>query len=105
VDTYGEEAGQAALISSAVNVEPRAEVLSWLGQQLRASFDDSAAEALSICIEVILLDEETPIQEALTQAIGILADEGVPRELSISLCSHWQAACETTERCSSMPAL
>merc|ERR1711972_904220 len=103
-DTCGEAIGQAASTPSGEIGEPRAEVLTWLGKQLCETLDDSAAEALTICVEVILLDEETPIQEALAQAIGILADEGAPCELSESLRSRWQAACEATDQGSSMLA-
>lgn len=97
VDALGEANGEVDAAPSAVDAEPRAEVLSWLGEQLRQEFDDSAAEALSICVEVILLDEETPVQEALAQATGVLADQGAPRELWEDLCSRWQAACEAME--------
>merc|ERR1712039_716480 len=80
---YQETSGHVASILSAVKVE----TLAWLGKELCQTFDSSIAEALSMCVEVILLDEETPVEEALFQAASVLADEGVPRELSESLCS------------------
>jgi len=86
---YQETSGHVASILSAVKVE----TLAWLGKELCQTFDSSIAEALSMCVEVILLDEETPVEEALFQAASVLADEGVPRELSESLCSRWRAAC------------
>lgn len=87
-----EASGHVASIPSTVKVE----TLAWLGKELCQTFDSSTAEALSVCVEVILLDEETPVEEALFQAASVLADEGVPRELSESLCSRWQAACSAT---------
>lgn len=88
-----EASGHVASIPPAVKVE----TLAWLGRELCQTFDSSTAEALSMCVEVILLDEETPVEEALFQAASVLSDEGVPRELSESLCSRWQAACEAAQ--------
>merc|ERR1712061_897984 len=95
--TSNEAMTEVASISSVVTAEPLAGVLSWLGHELRDAFDDSAAEALAVCVEVILLDQETPSSEALGQAAGILADEGAPGDLIESLCSRWQAACESAK--------
>lgn len=100
---HEEATGHVASIPSVVKVEPHGEVLAWLGKELCQTFDSSTAEALSMCVEVILLDEETPVEEALFQATSVLADEGVPRELSESLCSRWQAACESAQFALSLP--
>merc|ERR1712228_508163 len=93
-EEHEEAGGQRASIPSAVNSEPRAEVLAWLGKEMLQSLDSSAAEALSICVEVILLDEDTPTEEALFQAASVLADEGVPQDLCESLRIRWHSACE-----------
>jgi len=91
-----EVGGQCASIPSALSSEPRAEVLAWLGEEMLQSLDSSAAEALSMCVEVILFDEDTPTEEALFQAVSVLADEGVPQHLCESLRSRWHSACEAT---------
>lgn len=72
--------------------ESRTEILSWLGSELNSVFDPSAAEALSMCIEVILLDETTATEEALLQAACVLQDEGAPRGLCAALEDRWRAA-------------
>lgn len=96
-DEHGEACEQVASALLAVNIEPHAEVLAWLGKSLRQTFDSSAAEALLMCVEVILADDETPIDEVLFQATSILADEGAPHELVESLCNRWHAACEAAK--------
>lgn len=96
-DEHGEACEQVASTLLAVNIEPHAEVLAWLGKSLRQTFDSSAAEALLMCVEVILADDETPIDEVLFQATSILADEGAPHELVESLCNRWHAACEAAK--------
>lgn len=96
-------AGQAASIPSAVKAEAHAEVLAWLGNELVQCLDPSAAEALLMCVEVILLDEGTPVEETLFQATSVFADEGLPPDLSESLCSRWLSACESVPLAAPQP--
>lgn len=93
-EEHRQASSQASALPSAVSTEPRTEVLAWLGSELLQTLDSWAAEAVSMCVEVILLDEATSIEEALSQATSVLAEEGVPHELSESLCSRWQSACD-----------
>jgi len=50
--------------------ELHTEVLSWLGTELNNVVDPSVAEALSMCVEVILFDESTSTEEAWFQAVS-----------------------------------
>jgi len=67
-------------------------VLAWLEDELRSAVGASAAEALSVCLEVILMDETTPVEEALLQAGCVLADEGAPREVREAFEDRWREA-------------
>merc|ERR1711948_216260 len=55
-------------------------ILPWLGGALQGALGgESAAEALSMCAEVILTDESTDWSDAVSQAASILLAEGVPQ--------------------------
>jgi len=57
-------------------------VFPWLGEVLlEALGDETSAEALSMCAEVILGDESTERSEAVSQAVSMLLTEGVPVEV------------------------
>jgi peptide subunit release factor 1 (eRF1) len=57
-------------------------VFPWLGEALlEALADETSAEALSMCAEVILADESTERSEAISQAVSMLLSEGVPIEV------------------------
>jgi len=64
-------------------------LLQWLEGALKHSLkDSSAAEALTICVGVILSDDGTTPDERLQNATDILRTEGVPEELLSELSVH-----------------
>merc|ERR1712039_126237 len=56
-------------------------VFPWIGKALHVALgDESAAEALAMCVEVILTDECTDWSDAVSQAASMLLEEGVPND-------------------------
>jgi len=57
-------------------------LFEWLPSDLMTALgDEAAAEALLVCLEVILTDESTDCSEALDQVAAMLIGEGVPQTI------------------------
>lgn len=76
----GEELVGAAAAAAAAGSCGGRGLADWLpGALLAALGDESAAEALVSCVEVVLGDDQADPGEALEQAAAMLAGEGVPQ--------------------------
>jgi len=71
------------------------EFFSWLRAEMDTVLDPTASEALCICVDVILTDETTSTEEALSQAVAVLLEEGVSIGLGLELTRRWQGVVES----------
>jgi len=64
-------------------------LVQWLSSALKTALqDEAAAESLTMCAEVVLLEESTELEERLESCVEMLRDQGVPEELLMELQYH-----------------
>lgn len=70
--------------------ELRKETLGWFKAEVQHVLDDaSAAEAVTACVEVVLADEVTSMDEVSEDLIAMVLAEGLPEELALELMRRW----------------
>lgn len=68
----------------------RRSTLAWLESELQGILcDQSAAEAVTACIEVVLSDDVTPHDEIMENITSVITAEGAPEELALELMRRW----------------
>eukprot|EP00931_Biecheleriopsis_adriatica_P046864 TRINITY_DN26963_c0_g1_i1.p1 TRINITY_DN26963_c0_g1~~TRINITY_DN26963_c0_g1_i1.p1 ORF type:complete len:350 (-),score=80.33 TRINITY_DN26963_c0_g1_i1:108-1157(-) len=68
----------------------RRSTLAWLESELQGILcDQSAAEAVTACIEVVLSDVVAPQDEIVENVKSVMTAEGAPEELALELMRRW----------------
>jgi len=86
-DAPGDESDDGTISTAASKSDDL--LLQWLEETLKHALkDSSAAEALTMCADVILSDDSTPAEERLQNTTDMLRGEGVPEEVLSELTVH-----------------
>jgi len=79
---YESERGGTVTGPKAEHITVCDNIIPWLGNALHQALgDESAAEALTVCVEVILADDSADRSDALAQAASMLLAEGIPQHI------------------------